>query len=80
MNLLIVVFVVLDPSLPSSVLQLSDSSFFRFSLNINDTDELQDSIGAADEDVFFHYINTLVSYSYENHHIIIIIRNKIINI
>ena len=54
-------FLPSDPRQSPSILQVSDSSFLRFSVTINDTEELQASIRAADKDVLFHHINTLVS-------------------
>lgn len=49
-----------DPT-RQSTLQVSDSSFIRFSMTGNETKALQNSIRAADKEVLFHYISTLVS-------------------
>ncbi len=54
-------FFPLDPRQPPTILQVSDSSFLRFSVTSGDKDQLQTSIRAADRDVLFHHINTLVS-------------------
>ena len=52
-----------DPRQAPTILQVSDSSFLRFSVTSDDTDGLQASIRAADRNVLFHHINTLVSYT-----------------
>lgn len=56
-----VFFPSLDPRQAPTILQVSDSSFLRFSVTSDDKDQLQTSIRAADRNVLFHYINTLVS-------------------
>ena len=56
--------VITDPSQPQSALQVSDSFIFRFSLNDSNVNELQEDLRAADKDILFHFINTIVSFSY----------------